>query len=163
MEGLRENARQSIRTVLGSQCENCCGDTCSLLRFQHSPFCLRSGPRRVPPSRWLGRLPVRYGSPPADSRKGFLQATRNVGLTGWQQIAAFPGHPGAVVQHWASEGTVHVATEDTDLAAELKRGLAFVRREKEPNAAKQQGRKSRSRSDEIAQLIRRLDLVAEVA
>ncbi len=25
---------------------------------------------------------------------------------------------------------VHVATEDTDLAAELKRGLSFVRREK---------------------------------
>ena len=31
---------------------------------------------------------------------------------------------------------VHVATEDTDLAAELKRGLAFVRRDKEPNATK---------------------------
>ena len=31
---------------------------------------------------------------------------------------------------------VHVATEDTDLAAELKRGLAFIRRDKEPNPAK---------------------------
>ena len=27
---------------------------------------------------------------------------------------------------------VHVATENTDLTAELKRGLSFVRREKEP-------------------------------
>jgi hypothetical protein len=86
-------------------------------------------------------------------------------LTGWQQIAAFLGHPAAVVQRWASEGMpvrrqgrfvtttpeelnawlgresgkpVHVATEDTDLAAELQRGLAFVRSEKEPNAAKKQ-------------------------
>ena len=33
---------------------------------------------------------------------------------------------------------VHVATEDTDLAAELKRGLAFVRRDKKPDAAKKQ-------------------------
>ena len=86
-------------------------------------------------------------------------------LTGWQQIAAFLGHPAAVVQRWASEGMpvrrqgrivtttpeelnawlgresgkpVHIATEDTDLAAELKRGLAFVRREQEPNADKKQ-------------------------
>jgi hypothetical protein len=32
---------------------------------------------------------------------------------------------------------VHVATEDTDLTAELKRGLSFVRREKEPSADKE--------------------------
>lgn len=96
------------------------------------------------------------------------------GLTGWQQIAAFLGHPAAVVQRWASEGMpvrrqgrfvtttpeelnawlgkesgkpVHVATEDTDLAAELKRGLAFVRREKEPNPAKKQtGRSKKAKS-----------------
>ena len=30
------------------------------------------------------------------------------------------------------------STEETDLAAELKRGLAFVRRDKEPNATKKQ-------------------------
>ena len=93
-------------------------------------------------------------------------------LTGWQQIAAFLGHPAAVVQRWASEGMpvrrqglfatitpeelnawlgresgkpVHVATEDTDLAAELKRGLAFVRREKEPNAPKKQTARSKGR------------------
>ena len=84
-------------------------------------------------------------------------------LTGWQQIAAFLGHPTAVVQRWAGEGMpvrrqgrfvtttpeelnawlgkesgkpVHVATENTDLAAELKRGLSFVRGEKGTNTKK---------------------------
>ena len=38
---------------------------------------------------------------------------------------------------------VHVATENTDLTAELKRGLSFVRREKEPNAGKERARRSR--------------------
>ena len=78
-------------------------------------------------------------------------------LKGWQQIAAFLGEPTSVVQRWASDGLpvrkqgryvettpeelnawlgkesgkpVHVATENTDLTAELKRGLSFVRREK---------------------------------
>ena len=78
-------------------------------------------------------------------------------LKGWQQIAAFLGEPPSVVQRWASDGMpvrkqgryvettpeelnawlgkesgkpVHVATDDTDLTAELKRGLSFVRREK---------------------------------
>src|ERR1700736_6983542 len=78
-------------------------------------------------------------------------------LKGWQQIAGFLGEPTSVVQRWASDGMpvrrqgryvettpdelnawlgkesgkpVHVATEDTDLTAELKRGLSFVRREK---------------------------------
>ena len=88
-------------------------------------------------------------------------------LKGWQQIAAFLGHPAAVVQRWASEGMpvhregrhvvttaddlnawlgkqsgkpVSVATKNTDLAAELKRGLAFFKKEKsakaQPNKAK---------------------------
>jgi hypothetical protein len=79
-------------------------------------------------------------------------------LNGWQQIAGFLGEPTSVVQRWASEGMpirrqgrfvtttpeelnaflgkesgkpVHVATEDTDLTAELKRGLSFVRGEKQ--------------------------------
>ena len=79
-------------------------------------------------------------------------------LKGWQQIAAFLGEPTSVVQRWASDGMpvrrqgryvettpdelnawlgkesgklVHVATENTDLTDELKRGLSFVRREKE--------------------------------
>ena len=78
-------------------------------------------------------------------------------LKGWQQIAAFLGEPPSVVQRWASDGMpirkqgryvettpeelnawlakesgkpVHVATESTDLTAELKRGLSFVRQEK---------------------------------
>jgi hypothetical protein len=78
-------------------------------------------------------------------------------LKGWQQIAAFLGEPASVVQRWAFEGMplrrqgryvettpdelnawlgkesgkpVHVATEDTDLTAELKRGLSYVRHEK---------------------------------
>jgi hypothetical protein len=78
-------------------------------------------------------------------------------LKGWKQIAEFLGHPSAVVQRWASEGMpvrrvgrfvsttpqelnawlgkesgkpVHIATENTDLTAELKRGLSFIRREK---------------------------------
>jgi hypothetical protein len=73
-------------------------------------------------------------------------------LKGWQQIAAFLGEPTSVVQRWASDGMpvrrqgryvettpdelnawlgkesgkpVHVATENTDLTAELKRGLSF--------------------------------------
>ncbi len=78
-------------------------------------------------------------------------------LKGWKEIAAFLGEPVGVVERWASDGMpvrkegrfvsttpaelnawmgkesgkpVHVATESTDLAAELKRGLAFVKREK---------------------------------
>ena len=78
-------------------------------------------------------------------------------LNGWQQISSFLGEPVSVVQRWAAEGMplrrqgrfvtttpeelnswlgkesgkpVHVATENTDLTAELKRGLSFVRHEK---------------------------------
>jgi hypothetical protein len=81
-------------------------------------------------------------------------------LKGWQQISAFLGEPPSVVQRWASEGMpvrkqgryvettpeelnawlgeesgkpVHTVTEDTDLTAELKRGLSYVRNEKAPN------------------------------
>ena len=76
-------------------------------------------------------------------------------LKGWKQIAAFLGEPVSVVQRWASGGMpvrrqgrfvsttpgelnawlgkesgkpVHVATEETDLTAELKRGLSFLKR-----------------------------------
>ena len=84
-------------------------------------------------------------------------------LKGWKQIADFLGEPASVVQRWASEGMpvrrqgryvestpaelnlwlgkesgkpVHVATEDTDLTAELKRGLSFVQQEKLPGVKK---------------------------
>jgi hypothetical protein len=77
-------------------------------------------------------------------------------LKGWKQIAAFLGQPVAVAQRWAAEGMpakrqgryvessreelnrwlgresagepVQIATKDTDLSAELKRGLSFVRK-----------------------------------
>lgn len=76
-------------------------------------------------------------------------------LKGWQQIAHFLGEPASVVQRWAAEGMpvrrqgrfvsttpdelnawlgresgkpVHVATEQTDLSAELKRGLSYIRK-----------------------------------
>ena len=78
-------------------------------------------------------------------------------LKGWQQIAAFLGQPVSVAQRWAAEGMpvrkqgryvessreelnrwlgresagepVQIATPETDLSAELKRGLAFHRRQ----------------------------------
>jgi hypothetical protein len=77
-------------------------------------------------------------------------------LKGWQQIAAFLGQPVSVAQRWATEGMpvrkqgryvetsreelnrwlgressgepVQIATADTDLSTELKRGLAFVQK-----------------------------------
>ena len=77
-------------------------------------------------------------------------------LKGWQQIALFLGQPVSVVQRWATEGMpvrkqgryvessreelnhwlgresagepVQIASEETDLSAELKRGLSFVRK-----------------------------------
>ena len=85
--------------------------------------------------------------------KSEIQAQPDV-LKGWQQIAAFLGEPTSVVQRWASEGMpvrregrlvtttskeltewmgkesgkpVHVATENTDLTAELKRALSFAK------------------------------------
>ncbi|SRR5258705_10635574 len=78
-------------------------------------------------------------------------------LKGWQQIADFLGEPVSVAQRWESEGMpvsregrsvtstpeqlnawlgrvtdkpVHIATPDTDLAAELKRGVAYARKAK---------------------------------
>lgn len=77
-------------------------------------------------------------------------------LKGWGQIAAFLGQSVSVAQRWAAEGMpaqrqgryvqssreelnrwlgressgepLQIATEDTDLGAELKRGLSFVRK-----------------------------------
>ena len=78
-------------------------------------------------------------------------------LKGWQAIASFLGEPVSVVQRWANEGMpvrregrfvstspeelnawlgkesgkpVQVATENTDLSAELKRGLSFIHGQK---------------------------------
>jgi hypothetical protein len=76
-------------------------------------------------------------------------------LKGWKKIAEFLGEPVSVVKRWKSEGMpvveqgrfvtttpeqlntwlgqesgkpVHVVTPETDLAAELKRGVAFLKR-----------------------------------
>jgi hypothetical protein len=76
-------------------------------------------------------------------------------LKGWKEIAGFLGEPVSVAQRWASEGLpvtrqgravtstpeqlnewlasvskkpVHLVTPETDLAAELKRGLAFAKK-----------------------------------
>ena len=78
-------------------------------------------------------------------------------LVGWQQIAAFLGVPLSTAHRWAKSGMptrregrsavaaveelngwlgrevsepVHIATAETDLGAELKRGLAFVKRQR---------------------------------
>jgi hypothetical protein len=77
-------------------------------------------------------------------------------LKRWKQIAKFLGEPISVVQRWAAEGMpavrqarfvssspaelnawlgesgkpIHVVTPQSDLSAELKRGLAFVRQGK---------------------------------
>jgi hypothetical protein len=107
---------------------------------------------------------------PKRAKKRQAPKTQPEILKGWQQIAAFLGEPPSVVQRWASDGMpvrrqgryvettpdelnawlgkesgkpVHVATEDTDLTAELKRGLSFVRREKEPTGGKQLSRLSK--------------------
>ena len=84
-------------------------------------------------------------------------------LQGWQQIAAFLGQPLSVVQRWAREGmaverkgrnvfaqadalnswlggesggeSLQIASEETDLGSELKRGLALVKQERRKKAA----------------------------
>lgn len=98
--------------------------------------------------------------PKRGSKRGEPSTTPDI-LKGWQQIGEFLGEPASVVQRWASEGMpvrrqgryvettpqelnawlgkesgkpVHVAQDNTDLTAELKRGLSFVRQEKQPNA-----------------------------
>lgn len=91
--------------------------------------------------------------------------TKPDALKGWKDIAAFLGQPLTVAQRWATEGMpvrkqgryvetsreelnhwlgressgepVQIASSETDLSAELKRGLSFVRKHqrKEKSAA----------------------------
>src|SRR5438309_6332251 len=98
--------------------------------------------------------------------------TREPGdLKGWQQIATFLGEPTSVVQRWAAQGMpvrrqgryvtttadelnqwlsresgkpVHVATDSTDLTAELKRGILFVRRNHRGQATDPAGKSKKS-------------------
>ena len=92
-------------------------------------------------------------------------------LKGWQQIAGFLGEPTSVVQRWAAEGmpvrrqgryvtttadelnqwlgresgkSVHVATDTTDLTAELKRGISFLRRSHREGSAGHVGKADKS-------------------
>ncbi len=84
-------------------------------------------------------------------------------LKGWQEIAASLGQPLSVAQRWADSGVpvkkrgryvyssreqlnrwlrresagepVEIATDETDLSAELKRGLSVVRKESRGRSA----------------------------
>lgn len=109
---------------------------------------------------------------PKPAKKRVASATPGETLKGWKQIADFLGHPVAVVQRWAPEGMplrregrfvvttpdklnawlgkesgkpVHVATGSTDLAAELRRALSFMRSERQPRAGMAQPRKPKHR------------------
>jgi len=84
-------------------------------------------------------------------------------LKGWQQIATFLGLPISAAQRWAKAGMpltrvgrhveaspdelnrwmgretsepVHIATESADLSSELRRGLAFVKKQKQAQKRK---------------------------
>jgi len=83
-------------------------------------------------------------------------------LKGWNQIAAFLGEPVSVVKRWAKTGMavsrpglfviaspdtlnawlgresggkpVHAAAPETDLLGELKRGLSYLRKQRQPSS-----------------------------
>jgi hypothetical protein len=85
-------------------------------------------------------------------------------LKGWQEIASFLGQPISVAQSWAESGMpverrgryvyssrdqlnrwlgreaagepVQIATKETDLGAELKRGLSFIRKQNKKDNSK---------------------------
>jgi phage terminase Nu1 subunit (DNA packaging protein) len=105
---------------------------------------------------------------PEDPNKDDEKVAEPEKLKGWQQIASFLGEPIPVVQRWANEGMpvhrrgrfifttadelnswlrresgkpVQVATDNTDLTAELKRGLSFVRHEKRSESEREKERK----------------------
>jgi hypothetical protein len=109
---------------------------------------------------------------PMRSKKKVSTDEQLQSLKGWKQIASFLGHPAPVVQRWASEGMpvhgggryvvstpeefnawlgkqsgkpVSVATENTDLAAELKRGLAFIKQERGATPAKSRSKHTKGR------------------
>jgi hypothetical protein len=89
---------------------------------------------------------------PKRSKANKKPASQPETLKGWKEIAEFLGEPISVVKRWRSEGMpvveqgrfvsispeqlsawlgrkpVHVVTPEMDLASELKRGIAFVRR-----------------------------------
>ena len=91
---------------------------------------------------------------PKQSKISKKPSSQPEALRGWKEIAEFLGEPISVVKRWRSEGMpvveqgrfvtsspqqlsawlgresgkpVHVVTPETDLASELKRGIAFAR------------------------------------
>jgi hypothetical protein len=98
--------------------------------------------------------------PAKKSRPAVKPKVQNERLKGWSEITSFLGEPVAVAQRWARSGMpvtrenrfmyasreelsgylgreagldvpVHVATENMDLSADLKRALAHARAEKQ--------------------------------
>ena len=98
--------------------------------------------------------------PAKKSRPAAKPKVQNERLKGWNEIASFLGQPVAVAQRWARSGMpvtregrfmyasreelsrflggeagldvpVHIATENMDLSADLKRALAHARAGKE--------------------------------
>ena len=94
--------------------------------------------------------------PPKKSSRAPKPVAQPDRLSGWTQIAKFLGQPVAVAQRWAKSGMpvtregrfmtasteelsrymgreagldvpVHIATEDMDLSADLKRALSYAR------------------------------------
>jgi hypothetical protein len=106
--------------------------------------------------------------PAKKSRSTRKPRVQNERLKGWNEIASFLGQPVAVAQRWARSGMpvaregrfmyatreelsrylgreagldvpVHVATENMDLSADLKRALAYARTGKQEK--KQKGKR----------------------
>ena len=99
------------------------------------------------------------------SRPATKPRVQNERLKGWNEIASFLGQPVAVAQRWARSGMpvtregrfmyasreelsgylgreagldvpVHIATENMDLSADLKRALAYARAGKQDKKKK---------------------------
>jgi hypothetical protein len=99
--------------------------------------------------------------PMASKKKAPKTKSPPTSLKGWQQIASFLGQPVHVAQRWAKSGMpivrvgrsitaspadlnswlgreadgepLHVATEQDDLSADLKRGLSYLESHKHKN------------------------------
>jgi hypothetical protein len=111
----------------------------------------------IPDSVALNAIPMKKKQQPAKkSRSAAKPRVQNERLKGWNEIASFLGQPVAVAQRWARSGMpvtregrfmcasreelsrylgreagldvpVHIATENMDLSADLKRALAHAR------------------------------------
>ena len=105
----------------------------------------------------LNAIPMKKKQKSAEkSRRTTKARVQNERLKGWNEIATFLGKPVAVAQRWARSGMpvtregrfmyasreelsgylgheagldvpVHIATENMDLSADLKRALAYAR------------------------------------